>query len=184
MAKSHGPDVNKIAGALRGAASSGVRKLNYRLNGDTVLITGEADTLAAKQQAFRAVTAVVGDIGVVNEIEVRPAAPAAAPPAAPAAGAAAVPVANVGTPASGGGDANAILEAKAREHKGKLDWKHSVVDLMKLLGMDSSMDSRRKLAAKLGYKGDTGDSAKMNMWLHSELMKKVGSGGVPKDLLA
>jgi hypothetical protein len=174
-----GPDVNKIAEALRGAASSGVRKLNYRLDGDTVLITGEADTIAAKQQAFKAVTAAVGDIGVRNAIEVHAAAASPAP-AAPAPGV--VPASKVTT----GGDPNAILEAKAREHGGKLDWKHSVVDLMKLLGMDSSMDTRKKLAAKLGYTGDTGDSAKMNIWLHDQLMKKAAAGGgtVPKDLLA
>lgn len=178
-----GPDVAKIAEALRGAASSGVRNLNYRLDGNSVVITGEADTIGAKQQAFKAVTSAVGDAGVVNSIEVRQAA-AAAPSAAPAAGV--VPAANVIAPATGGGDANAILEAKARAQGAKLDWKHSVVDLMKLLGMDSSMDSRKKLAGKLGFKGDTGDSAKMNMWLHDELMKKVAAGGgtLPKDLLA
>ncbi len=175
------PDVTKIAEALRSAASSGVRNLNYRLDGNSVAITGEADTIAAKQQAFRAVTSAVGDVGVVNAITVRQAGSAGAPSAAPAAGA--VPAANVMT---GGGDANAILEAKARQQGAKLDWKHSVVDLMKLLGLDSSMDTRKKLAGKLGYKGDTSDSAKMNMWLHDELMKKVAAGGgtIPKDLLA
>lgn len=178
-----GPDVTKIAEALRSAASSGVRNLNYRLDGNSVQITGEADTIAAKQTAFKAVTTAVGDIGVTNAIEVRQAAPAAAPSVAPAAGV--VPASNVQKPATGG-DANAILEAKAREQGAKLDWKHSVVDLMKLLGMDSSMDSRKKLAGKLGYPGDTGDSAKMNMFLHDELMKKVATGGgtLPKDLLA
>lgn len=174
-----GPDVGKITAALRGAASSGVRNLNYRLDGNSVVITGEAENIAAKQQAFKAVTSAVGDTGVVNGIEVR-AAPSSAGPAAGVA-----PAANV-MPATGGGDANAILEAKAREQGSKLDWKHSVVDLMKLLGLDSSMETRKKLAGKLGYKGDTGDSAKMNMFLHDELMKKVGAGGgtLPKDLLA
>ena len=171
-----GPDVNKVAQALRGAASSGVRNLNYRLDGNSVVITGEADTIAAKQQAFKAVTAAVGDTGVVNSIQVRQAGAAPAAPAAAAAGA--IPVAS--------GDANAILESKARAQGAKLDWKNSVVDLMKLLGVDSSMDTRKKLAGKLGYKGDTGDSAKMNMWLHDQLMTKVaaGNGTLPKDLLA
>ena len=170
-----GPDVTKVAQALRGAASSGVRNLNYRLDGNSVVITGEADTIAAKQQAFKAVTAAVGDTGVVNGNQVRQAGAPAAAPAAAAGGA--IPVSN---------DPNAILEAKARSQGGKLDWKNSVVDLMKLLGVDSSMDTRKKLAAKLGYKGDTSDSAKMNMWLHDQIMKKVAAGGgsLPKDFLA
>lgn len=175
-----GPDPTKVAAALRDAASSGVRNLNYRLDGNSVTITGEADTIAAKQQAFKAVTAAVGDTGVINGIEVRHAGAASAPSAGGA-----VPAANVTTP-SAGGDANAILEAKAREQGASLDWKHSVVDLMKLLGVDSSMDTRKKLAGKLGYTGDTSDSASMNMWLHDQLMKKVAAGGgtLPKDLLA
>lgn len=171
-----GPDMAKLTEALRGAASSGVRNLNYRLEGDSVQITGEADTIAAKQQAFKAVTTAVGDTGVVNAIEVRHAVPAASLPAGM------TPAANVPTPT--GADANAILEAKARERGGDLDWKHSVVDLMKLLGMDSSMDARKQLAGKLGYSGDTTDSAKMNMWLHDALMKTVAAGGtLPQDLL-
>src|SRR5688572_24122327 len=79
-----GPDVAKIAQALRGAASSGVRNLNYRLDGNSVVITGEADTIAAKQTAMRVVTAAVGDVGVVNGITIRQAAPAGASGAAPA----------------------------------------------------------------------------------------------------
>lgn len=175
-----GPDVTKIAEALRNAGSSGVRNLNYRLDGNSVVITGEADTIAARQQAMKAVTSVVGDTAVQNGITIRQGA------AAPASSGGFAPAANVTMPQSGGGDANAILEAKARAQGEKLDWKNSVVDLMKLLGMDSSMESRKKLAGKLGYKGDTGDSAKMNTWLHGELMRKVSAGGgtVPKDLLA
>jgi hypothetical protein len=177
-----GPDVAKIASALRGAASTGVRNLNYKLEGNSVVITGEAETIAAKQQAFKAVTSAVGDMGVMNGITVGQAAPAAAPSSA--AGGGFVPASMPATPAAG--DATAILEAKAREHREKLDWKHSVVDLMKLLGADSSIDARRKLAGKLGYQGDMGDSAKMNMWLHGELMKRVAASGgnLPKDLLA
>lgn len=181
-----GPDLAKVAEALRNAASSGVRQLNYRLDGDTVVITGEADTIAAKQAAMKAITTVIGDAGVVNSITMHQAAPAGAPATAPAAAPSAAPASGA-VPASfsipaGGGDANAILEAKAREHGEKLDWKHSVVDLMKLLGMDSSMDSRKTLAGKLGYKGDTGDSAAMNQWLHGELVKKVGSTGGTTNL--
>src|SRR5215210_4234435 len=71
------------------------------------------------------------------------------------------------TPTAGGGapsavatqvDVEAILNKLGSEHKEKLDWKHSIVDLMKLVGMDSSLTSRKELAAELNYSGDTGDS--------------------------
>jgi hypothetical protein len=83
-------------------------------------------------------------------------------------------------------DVAAILDKMAGESKQKLDWKHSIVDLMKLVGMDSSLGARRELAADLKYSGDTGDTATMNMWLHKEVMKKLAENGgkVPEELLA
>ncbi|HEX8618307.1 MAG TPA: DUF3597 domain-containing protein, partial [Thermoanaerobaculia bacterium] len=68
----------------------------------------------------------------------------------------------------------------------KLDWKHSIVDLLKLLDMDSSLAERKELAADLNYTGDTNDSATMNMWLHKEVMRKLAENGgkVPADLLS
>jgi Domain of unknown function (DUF3597) len=74
----------------------------------------------------------------------------------------------------------------AGESKQKLDWRHSIVDLMKLVGMDSSLKARRELAADLNYAGDTNDTATMNIWLHKEVMKKLAEHGgkVPGDLLA
>ncbi len=83
-------------------------------------------------------------------------------------------------------DVAAVLDKMASTHKEKLDWKHSIVDLMKLVGMDSSLGARKELAADLHYTGDTGDSAKMNVWLHKEVMKKLAENGgkVPADLLA
>lgn len=83
-------------------------------------------------------------------------------------------------------DVAAVLDKMATTHGEKLDWKHSIVDLMKLVGMDSSLSSRKELAADLHYTGDTGDSAKMNVWLHKEVMKKLAENGgkVPADLLA
>ena len=82
-------------------------------------------------------------------------------------------------------DVAAILDGMAANNKEKLDWKHSIVDLMKLLGMDSSLSERKELAAELKYPGDTNDSAKMNMWLHKEVMRKLAENGgkVPADLL-
>jgi hypothetical protein len=88
--------------------------------------------------------------------------------------------------AAGPVDVEAILNGMAAKHGEKLDWKHSIVDLMKLLGMESSLAERKELAAELKYSGDTSDSAKMNMWLHKEVMRKLSENGgkVPADLLS
>ncbi|ULJ73446.1 DUF3597 domain-containing protein [Rhizobium gallicum] len=78
-----------------------------------------------------------------------------------------------------------ILDAAVKKSGQKLDWRHSIVDLMKAVGMDASLSERKELAAELGYSGDTGDSAKMNMFLHKALMKKLSENGgkVPEDLM-
>ncbi len=82
-------------------------------------------------------------------------------------------------------DVAAILDGLAAKSSEKLDWKHSIVDLMKLVGMDSSFGARKELAQDLHYTGDTNDSASMNMWLHKEVMQKLSQNGgkVPADLL-
>lgn len=82
-------------------------------------------------------------------------------------------------------DVAAALDHLAASHGEKLDWKHSIVDLMKLVGMESSLAERKELAADLHYTGDTSDSAKMNVWLHKEVMRKLAENGgkVPADLL-
>jgi len=74
----------------------------------------------------------------------------------------------------------------ANQSKQKLDWRHSIVDLMKLVAMDSSLGARRELAADLKYTGDPGDTATMNMWLHKEVMTKLAENGgkVPQELLS
>jgi hypothetical protein len=104
-----------------------------------------------------------------------PNAPNAPGKAAPQSGTAAGPV-----------DVAATLDRMAAANREKLDWKHSIVDLMKLVGMDSSMTARKALAADLKYSGDTNDSAAMNMWLHKEVMKKLAENGgkVPQELLS
>jgi hypothetical protein len=83
-------------------------------------------------------------------------------------------------------DVTAILDGLAAEHPEKLDWKRSIVDLMKLVGMDSSLSERKELAKELGYAGDFGDSAKMNIWLHKQVILKISENGgiVPEDLLS
>lgn len=98
---------------------------------------------------------------------------------------------SVGTPGVGTSvmqpvDVAAILTKLAAENKEKLEWKTSIVDLMKLVGMDSSIGARKSLAADLHYTGDTTDSASMNIWLHKEVMRKLAANGgkIPAELLA
>ena len=112
-----------------------------------------------------------------------PSATTSAPAGAPAAGApASAPAA---APAAAPVDVEAILNDMAKNNPEKLDWRHSIVDLMKLVGMDSSFGARKQLAQELGYKGDMGDSASMNVWLHKEVLNKLAANGgkVPADLL-
>ncbi len=82
-------------------------------------------------------------------------------------------------------DIEAVLEGMATSATQKLDWRHSIVDLMKLVGMDSSLAERKELAKELGYTGSTDDSAVMNVWLHKEVMRKMGENGgkVPAGML-
>ena len=82
-------------------------------------------------------------------------------------------------------DVDGALTKLAAQNKEKLDWRHSIVDLMKLLNLDSSLAARKELAKELHYSGDTNDSAKMNMWLHAQVMQKLAENGgkVPADLM-
>ena len=81
-------------------------------------------------------------------------------------------------------DVAAVLTALAAKNKEKLDWRKSIVDLMKLLGLDSSLSARKELAQELHYTGDMSDSASMNIWLHKQVMQKLADNGgkVPDDL--
>ena len=81
-------------------------------------------------------------------------------------------------------DVEAVMTKLASENKEKLDWRKSIVDLMKLLQLDSSLTARKTLAKELGYTGDTNDSATMNVWLHKQVMQKLAANGgkVPADL--
>ena len=83
-------------------------------------------------------------------------------------------------------DVAANLDAMAAKNPEKLDWKRSIVDLMKLVGMDSSLSARKELAKELNYTGDTNDSAAMNIWLHKQVLRKLSENGgkVPQDLLS
>jgi hypothetical protein len=79
-------------------------------------------------------------------------------------------------------DVEAILTAMPQSQS--LNWRTSIVDLLKLLNLDSSLQSRKELAQELDYKGDTSDSASMNIWLHRQVMNKLAANGgkVPADL--
>jgi Domain of unknown function (DUF3597) len=74
-------------------------------------------------------------------------------------------------------DVAPILDKAVAAKKEKLDWKHSIVDLMKALDIDSSLSARKELAKELGYTGDTNDSASMNIWLHKQVMAKLAANG-------
>ena len=81
-------------------------------------------------------------------------------------------------------DVEAVLTEMAAKNGQKLNWHQSIVDMLKLLGLDSSLDSRKLLADELGYSGDTNDSATMNVWLHKAVMQKLAENGgtVPDSL--
>jgi len=114
--------------------------------------------------------------------------------AAPAGGAAAGTAS--GSAASTGGSSSAsaapaqtvdvapILDKAVAAKKEKLEWRTSIVDLMKALDIDSSFASRKELAKELGYTGDSNDSASMNIWLHKQVMAKLAANGgkLPADV--
>jgi hypothetical protein len=83
-------------------------------------------------------------------------------------------------------DVSGYLNGLRGESKEKLDWTVSIVDLMKLVGMDSSLSARKELAKELGYGEDTKDSAKMNIWLHKQVMQQIAKHGgkLPAELIA
>nr|WP_223294098.1 DUF3597 domain-containing protein [Chlorobium limicola] len=132
---------------------------------------------------FSSIMNKLGFGGEKKEVAAKPVSTVAAKPAAvakPAAAPQPVPVAISEV------DVVAKLEALASAHTEKLNWKTSIVDLMKLLGLDSSLAERKELAVELGCPAEKmGDSAQMNMWLHKTVLKKLAENGgnIPKDLL-
>ncbi|TIT22970.1 MAG: DUF3597 domain-containing protein [Mesorhizobium sp.] len=83
-------------------------------------------------------------------------------------------------------DIAAILDKAVAAKGQKLNWKNSIVDLMKALNIDSSLGARKELAHELNYTGDMNDTVTMNLWLHDALMKKLAENGgkLPSDLAA
>jgi len=99
--------------------------------------------------------------------------------AAPAGGGAASGGAAAGGSATPGAtvDVAPILDAAVKAKGEKLEWRTSIVDLMKALDIDSSFTARKELAKELGYTGDSNDSASMNIWLHKQVMTKFAANG-------
>ncbi|OYY90869.1 MAG: hypothetical protein B7Y45_05435 [Sphingomonas sp. 28-66-16] len=108
-----------------------------------------------------------------------PAAPAPTAPTAPPA--AATPVAAAPPEKV---DVTALLDDIQSHNDQKLNWRTSIVDLMKLMGLDSSLDNRKQLAEELGYPGAKDGSAEMNIWLHKQVMIKLAENGgtIPEEL--
>jgi hypothetical protein len=109
-----------------------------------------------------------------------------APQGSASAGPAVRPAAAAPGAASSAGSLEAQLTQLNAKSAQKLNWQTSIVDLMKLVGLDPSLANRKQLAQELGYKGDTADSASMNIWLHKEVMDKLAQSGgkVTPDLKA
>ncbi|NPT45146.1 DUF3597 family protein [Paraburkholderia sp. 1N] len=104
--------------------------------------------------------------------------PAAAQAAAPDAAPAPAPLADV--------DVAAVMDQFVSESGQTLNWRTSIVDTLKALGVDSSLEHRKQLAQELKYDGDTNDSASMNIWLHKQVMQALAANGgkLPPDLAA
>jgi hypothetical protein len=115
-----------------------------------------------------------------------PTAPSASAPAAPAPEAHAAPTSAAPAPGAPSApvDIDAVLTQLAATHHGHLDWKHSIVDLLKVLNLDSSLAARRELATELHYTGDEHDTAAMNIWLHKQVIAELvkNGGKVPDEL--
>lgn len=128
---------------------------------------------------------ILGSIlgGIFKKKEAAPAAQAPAPTAAPAAPQAA-PAAPAAVAPAPEVDVAGILDFMNDQRAQKLNWRTSIVDLMKLVGLESSLSERKELADELGYTGDKSDSASMNIWLHKQVIQKIKDNGgrLPTDL--
>src|SRR5438067_1462766 len=111
----------------------------------------------------------------------KPGAPSASSPGS---------VASTGSTAAGAAkpmttaEVEAMIAKLAAGQREQYNWRQSIVDLMKLLNLDSSLNARKQLAQELGYTGALDGSAEMNVWLHRQVMLKLAQGGgqVPADL--
>ena len=122
--------------------------------------------------------------GIFNHKKPDAAAPAATAAPAAAAPVAVAPAADPAPQPAGSVDVAGILDFMNDQRAQKLNWRTSIVDLMKLVGLESSLAERKELADELGYTGDKSDSASMNIWLHKQVLKKIQDNGgqLPSDL--
>ena len=130
-------------------------------------------------------SAILMKLGLGQRAEAAKPAPAAPAPAAPSASPERAAAETPRVQAISEVDVVAKLDGLAASNPQKL-WKTSIVDLLKLLGLDSSLESRKDLATELGCpKEKMGDSAQMNMWLHKTVLQKLAENGgnIPKELL-
>lgn len=170
------------------------RKIQNSTNQQKEIIMGLFNTLMTKifshaSSAAPATASGSAPASAPASAPVTQGSPASAMPAPSAVGMPAAATAP-NTPAASAPPAQAVdvaatLDRLAAQNSEKLDWKHSIVDLMKLVGMDSSLSARKELAQDLHYSGDVNDSAAMNIWLHKEVMQKLAANGakIPQDLL-
>lgn len=132
--------------------------------------------------------AIFGSAPMTKSAAQATAAGASAPQASSAApsqlGSTGGPVSAPGSSSNTQVDIEAVLTAKAAQKPEKLNWQSSIVDLMKLVDLDPSLENRKSLASELGYSGDTKDTASMNVWLHRQVMRELAAAGgkVPQDL--
>ena len=127
-------------------------------------------------------SSILEKLGFSQRAEPNKPAPAPAPTSAPQA----APVEKPPVLAVSAVDVVAKLESLAASNPQKLNWKVSIVDLLKLLSLDSSLEARKELATELGCpKEKMGDSAQMNIWLHKTVLQKLADNGgnIPKELL-
>lgn len=134
----------------------------------------------------KAGTAATPDAAPVPGAVVPPSTTSTSPASTPAGTAGGASTTGVGSASPAGTvDVAPILDKAVRDSGQQLNWKTSIVDLMKALKLDSSIAARKELAHELGYTGDTNDSATMNVWLHKAVIKKLSENGgkVPANLL-
>ena len=126
---------------------------------------------------------ILGGIFKKKKEEPAPGAPAPAPNAAPVQPQVTAAAATAPQPAPEV-DVAGILDFMNDQRDQKLNWRTSIVDLMKLVGLESSLAERKELADELGYTGDKSDSASMNIWLHKQVIQKIKDNGgrLPTDL--
>jgi len=127
---------------------------------------------------------ILGGIFKKKKDDAAPAAPAApAPTATPVQPQVTAAAATAPQPAPEV-DVAGILDFMNDQRDQKLNWRTSIVDLMKLVGLESSLSERKELADELGYTGDKSDTATMNIWLHKQVMQKIADNGgqLPRDM--